>query len=138
MSDSEKKTKDIAGKIAGQSAGGKIIALEGPLGAGKTTFAQGFAQALGIKEPLQSPTFILMRQYKIPGNEEGKLFHIDPYRLEDRAQAQSLGLDEIFANPRNIVLIEWADKLREELPKHHIRVQMKILSPEKREITVAE
>lgn len=137
ITDSAEKTKEFAKKLAEKFRQGGILALTGDLGAGKTTFAQGFAEGLGIKERLLSPTFILMRQYSIPGNSAGKLLHIDLYRLEDQTQMKSLGLDEIFTNPYNIVLIEWAEKLGQTLPEATVTVRFKVLTGNTREVIVS-
>lgn len=119
-----RQTKAIAKEIAKKLAHSlssknlkRIIALVGNLGAGKTTFVQGFAEGLGIKDKIISPTFVLIRQHKIPGKNQ-TLFHIDLYRLENSEQFQSLGLEEIINDPNNIVLIEWAEKAKNLLPKN--------------------
>ena len=130
------ETQELAKNLAQKCRDGAIIALSGPLGAGKTAFTQGFAQGLGISERLISPTFILMRQYNIPNHPHGKLFHIDLYRLENAEEIESLGLEEIFANPQNITLIEWAEKLGQKLPPKAIKIKIKILSKNSREIEV--
>src|SRR3989338_1835026 len=109
ISSSEKETKQIAGRFARQITRG-VIALSGELGAGKTTFVQGFAKGLGIKEKIISPTFVLIRQHLIPNNTK-TLYHIDLYRLENKADLKQIGLEEILLDPDNIVLIEWAEKL---------------------------
>lgn len=137
-SHSVKQTQELAKKIALKYKDGGIFALSGPLGAGKTTFTQGFAQGLGIKDKLLSPTFVLMREYKIPGNAKGKLFHIDLYRLDQIEQIDELGISEILSNPKNIILIEWAEKLGTQLPKETILVIIKHLSENSREIEIRE
>ena len=110
------QTKAIAKKLAKDFSSG-VIALTGDLGAGKTTFTQGFAEGLGIKDKIISPTFVLMRIHKIP--KSGRiLYHIDLYRLEGKEQFLGLGLEEIIENPNNIILIEWAEKARDLLPKY--------------------
>lgn len=95
-----------------------VIALTGNLGSGKTTFVQGFAEGLGISNRIISPTFILMRSYKIEdkGGFEA-LYHLDLYRLEGdvKREVLNLGFEEILENPKNIILIEWAEKIKEEL-----------------------
>ncbi|MDP3785291.1 MAG: tRNA (adenosine(37)-N6)-threonylcarbamoyltransferase complex ATPase subunit type 1 TsaE [bacterium] len=108
--------------------GGKaiVVGLEGELGAGKTTFVKGFAGGLGIKETMTSPSFILMRVFKIKNR---KFFHIDAWR--DR-----LDFREFLKNPRNILLIEWCDKVKHFLPKNYFRFHLKVLSPNLREITL--
>ncbi|MBI4037262.1 tRNA (adenosine(37)-N6)-threonylcarbamoyltransferase complex ATPase subunit type 1 TsaE [Candidatus Daviesbacteria bacterium] len=132
------QTQEWAAKLAQKYRDGGILALSGPLGAGKTTFIQGFAQGLGLKQHLISPTFIIARQYPLPHQQQGMLFHLDLYRLENVHQMEELGLSEIFANPKNIILIEWAEKLGSLLPKNATLVNFKILSPDQREIEVKD
>ncbi len=135
-SSSPEETQEIAGKLSQEYEKGGIFALSGPLGAGKTTFIQGFAKGLGITERLLSPTFVIMRQHEIPGNKEGRLYHIDLYRLDEINEIDSLGLTEIFSNPKNIVFIEWAEKLGKLLPRQAIQIDIKITSENSREISV--
>jgi len=100
-----------------------VLGLVGELGAGKTTFIQGFAQALGIKKHILSPTFLIFRSYKLPPRfkiQESKfrnLYHVDCYRIHDSRELLKLGFKEILSNPKNIVLIEWADRIKKILPK---------------------
>lgn len=135
---SAEETQKLAQKLAKKYSRGGVLALEGPLGSGKTTFIQGFAKGLGISQRLISPTFILIRQYAIPGQPLGKLHHIDLYRLDNTKQIIDLGLEEVFSNPYNIVLIEWAKKLGKLLPKETTAVQLKILSNNKRGIQIKD
>ena len=113
-------------KSAGGGKNGKgacIFALQGDLGAGKTTFTQGFARGLGIKRQTASPTFIIMRRFAIPrgvARRVGKaknFYHIDAYRLKKLDSLEPLGLKEIFADPANIILIEWPEKIKKTLPR---------------------
>lgn len=130
---SPEETKRVAEGLASKVKRG-IVALTGELGAGKTTFVQGFAQGLGISDKILSPTFVLIRQHKIPkGN---MLYHIDLYRLEDSSQLQSLGLEEIFLDPDNLILIEWAEKAESLLPKDAIKISLEKIDEERRVITV--
>lgn len=131
---------DETGKIAEQIAdrfkgSGGVIALIGELGAGKTTFVQFFAQALGIKDKVISPTFVLVRQHEF--GHKRWLYHIDLYRLEDMESIKMLGIDELIDN-QNIVLIEWAEKMADLLPKNSLLIKIKKLSENKREIRVDE
>ncbi len=118
ISCSEDETKKLAENFAKKTRG-NIFALSGELGAGKTTFVQGFAKGLGIQDKIISPTFVLIRQHQIP-NTDKTLYHIDLYRLENIESLKHLGLDEILSDSNNIVLIEWAEKLK-QLPKGTIR-----------------
>lgn len=133
---SARQTQKLAAKLAQNFKNGAVLALQGPLGAGKTTFIQGFAQGLGIKDRLISPTFVLMRQYTLPKSTYGKLFHLDLYRLDSLQQIKNLGIEEVLSNPQNIVLIEWAEKIAKVLPKKTVWIKLKPLSYEEREIDV--
>lgn len=130
ISNSETETKRIAAKIAGESQG-RIFALTGDLGAGKTIFAQGFAHGLGIREKIISPTFVLMRQYKIPRTTK-TFYHLDLYRVEN---TKELGIKEILADPNSVTLIEWAEKLQ-KLPKDTIRISINKEGKSKRSLII--
>jgi len=104
---------DLAGNVlksAGRSSGALVFALEGELGAGKTQFVKGFAQGLGIKQPILSPTFVIWRPYKIPSQSKSNFnnfFHLDCYRLESLTDAYTVRIDKILKNSANIAAIEW-------------------------------
>ena len=103
----------------------RVIALYGELGSGKTTFVQGLAKGLGIKQRIISPTFVVIRSYD-------NFFHIDLYRME---KVEGLGLEEIIEDPANIVVIEWADKLGDLLPKKRWEIKFEHIDEQKRRIT---
>lgn len=116
-----------------------IIGLQGDLGSGKTTFIKALAKGLGIKKRLTSPTFILMKKYKIPNHRlriADYLFHIDCYRIKDYKDILALDFKEIISNPKNIVVIEWAEKVRKTLPKNTIWIKFKVISERERKIKV--
>jgi tRNA threonylcarbamoyladenosine biosynthesis protein TsaE len=104
-----------------------LLALQGDLGSGKTTFVQALAKALGITETLQSPTYVLMKSYDIPKSpnqnvEFEKLVHIDAYRLENPKQFAALlpaqaGMPSFLEDPKVLVCIEWPERVEGELPK---------------------
>ena len=112
-----------------------VIALEGELGAGKTTFIQGFCKGLKIKAKIKSPTFVLMKKYEIPKTEKS-LYHFDCYRLRDYKDLISLGIKEIMGKPENIVLIEWAKRVKEILPLKHIKIHIDHISQNERKIKI--
>lgn len=120
-SNSQQETKKIAADFA-KLTKANIFALTGELGAGKTIFVQGFAKELGIKEKIISPTFVLIRQHRIPKCKK-VLYHIDLYRLDHAEDFKQLGLSEILSNQDSIVLIEWAEKLK-ELPKKSVKINI--------------
>lgn len=99
---------------------GDIVCLYGDLGSGKTTFVQGLAVGLGIKNRIISPTFVMVRSYKLGAMG---FYHIDLYRIEREKDIESLGIEEIINNKNNIVVIEWAEKLMSKRPKKRIDVK---------------
>jgi len=106
-----------------------VLCLQGNLGGGKTTFMQGFAQGLGVKEKILSPTFVIMKKF-------GNFYHIDCYRLNSEEDVLELGLKEIINNPQNIVAIEWPEKIQNILPKQTIKLNFKFVDEQTREITI--
>lgn len=90
---------------------GDILALSGPLGAGKTTFVQALAKSLGIAKTPQSPTFSLLRSYRLPKTINGiaRLIHVDAYRIEDEADLLPLDLDEEIADHKTLLVLEWPE-----------------------------
>ena len=126
---SAEETKRLAGEIARFLLPGDVLALEGDLGAGKTTFAQGLASALGVKELIDSPTFTLIKEY------QGRLpfYHIDAYRLED--ECEDLGWDEYFFGD-GVCLVEWASKIQAVLPEETIFIQIKVQEDGTREFEI--
>lgn len=112
-----------------------IICLYGELGSGKTTFSQGFAAGLGMKNRLLSPTFIVMRTYDLPGGWE--FHHLDLYRVNDSQELRDLGINEVLARQHNIVLIEWAERLGDFLPASRIDVNFKFTEGDGRKIDIS-
>lgn len=107
----EKETFDFAKEFTKELKGGDVIGLLGNLGAGKTVFSQGVAKELGIKEKINSPTFVYMKIYDVKNHPTIKKFcHIDAYRLEDEAKLINIGAIEYVGEPSVLTLIEWSDK----------------------------
>lgn len=113
-----------------------VIGLEGELGSGKTKFIQGFAKGLGIRQRLTSPTFVILRRYAICDKQYANLYHIDCYRLNKSKELLDLDFKEIISNPQNIVLIEWAEKVRKILPKNTIWIKFEIINQKERKIKI--
>lgn len=111
----------IARQVAAVLEGGENLLLFGELGAGKTTFTQGLAEGLGITDPVKSPTFTYLREYRLPSRST-RLAHYDLYRLPEPpsvADLASIELPERLADPDVITVVEWADRLLERPAKHH-------------------
>ena len=106
-------TRKIAQQLA-QKSKGRIFALVGDLGAGKTTFVQAFLKALGVKGRVMSPTFVIMRSYKLKDGR--KAYHLDGYRIKKDKEFIDLGFKELIKDSNNIILIEWADRVKKLLP----------------------
>lgn len=124
----QKLAASVAAKIAAAPVGraATVIALSGDLGAGKTTFTQGFLKALGVRRRIISPTFLIVRPYSLPAtrNDFTRAFHIDCYRLQRPTELLALGLKDILRNPRHVVLVEWPELIREYLPKDAVRIEI--------------
>ena len=116
------ETKKIAATIAAnithipnKKRGALVIALPGDLGAGKTTFTQGFAKALGISRRITSPTFVIMKRHIVKKSGYANLYHIDAYRMKSITDMEPLEFEAILKEPSNIVLIEWAENIKGNL-----------------------
>ncbi|MSU56201.1 MAG: tRNA (adenosine(37)-N6)-threonylcarbamoyltransferase complex ATPase subunit type 1 TsaE [Candidatus Taylorbacteria bacterium] len=125
-----------------------VVGLYGDLGAGKTTFTQAVAKALGVTETLNSPTFLIFKKYQLPHSlspsSEGEiergcfetLIHVDAYRLKDAAELARLRFDDLLADPHNLILIEWADKVTDVLPQNHIKLWFEFVDSTTRKIAL--
>ncbi|MBI1863850.1 tRNA (adenosine(37)-N6)-threonylcarbamoyltransferase complex ATPase subunit type 1 TsaE [Candidatus Woesebacteria bacterium] len=133
-SKNEQETQQIAKNLSSNLKGGEILALVGNLGAGKTTFIQGLGLSLGIDRVI-SPTFILMRKYK---TKRFSFYHIDLYRLEVnlKEEIKNLGITDIWGKKENVVAIEWADKIKDLLPKNTIWINFKNIKNQERQIEI--
>lgn len=112
-----------------------IIGLKGNLGAGKTTFTQSLAQVLNIEEKINSPTFVIEKIYEISGNENfDKLIHIDAYRLESGKELEALNWNEIFVDPKNLILLEWPEKVKDILPENLPTIIFEVVDENSRQV----
>lgn len=102
-----------------------IITLEGDLGAGKTTFTQGFLKGLGIKRKIPSPTFVIMKRYKLKHPHFANAHHMDAYRLRKTEDVNPLGFEKLLGDPKNILLVEWPENINGALPKNTKKIVFK-------------
>ncbi len=145
VSNSPNETKKIAKQLAGKikkikPAAALVVALEGNLGAGKTVFVKGLAQGLKVEANPVSPTFVLMRSYQIkePKTKFKNLIHIDAYRLKSKKEAAILGWERLTANPQNLIVIEWPEKLKNLIPPNAVFVRFDHLTkPNQRRIIIS-
>lgn len=103
-----------------------VVTLSGELGAGKTTFSQGLARALGVEESVTSPTFVIEKIYQLENQKFARLIHIDAYRLESAHELEVLGWRELIGDPENLILIEWPEKVAALIPEDAIRMRFDI------------
>jgi len=132
-----KKTKKEAPKdpaLAGPTGQALILGLEGDLGGGKTTFLQGLAKGLGIKQRITSPTFVILKKFQVKGSKFKAFCHIDCYRLKKPKEILVLGFKEMTANPENIVAVEWAGRIQKILPRNTLMLKFEFISRTKRRI----
>lgn len=117
---SAEDTFDIGRELAEQAKGGDVFCLYGDLGTGKTVFSQGFGAGLGIREPISSPTFTILKTY-----DEGRLpfYHFDVYRIGSEDEMDEIGYYE-FVDGAGVCLIEWAELIQDILPPRYYKVSI--------------
>lgn len=125
------ETKALGAYLGRHACGGDVVACSGPLGAGKTTLVQGFAEGLGISSTVyvRSPTFTLVNEYQGPV----PLYHFDFYRLENSNEVWNLGFEE-YLESGSVVIIEWADKFPSLFSASPLQVRIEIASSERRTV----
>ena len=121
----ELETIEIAQNFESEKFPNMIICLDGELGSGKTVFTKGIANALGIDETITSPTYTIIKEY----NGELPLYHLDVYRLD--GNIDGTGIEEYF-NKGGVVVIEWADTIKNILPAERLDIKFKVLDENKR------
>ncbi len=137
-SETKKLGKSLAQKILESSPkkGAFVLGLEGDLGGGKTTFLQGFAKGLGIKQKILSPTFIIMRKFLISNSKFLNFYHIDCYRIKKPREILNLGFKEIITDPQNVVAIEWANRIRKILSQGRLLISFELVDKNTRKIKI--
>ncbi|MES2225481.1 MAG: tRNA (adenosine(37)-N6)-threonylcarbamoyltransferase complex ATPase subunit type 1 TsaE [Patescibacteria group bacterium] len=117
-----------------------LVTLSGELGAGKTSFTQGLARALGITESITSPTFVLEKIYDVPSDTSrgfARLVHVDAYRLEGEKSLIPLEFSELCANPQSLIVLEWPEMVEGQLPKADHALTLTVLPDDTRAISYA-
>lgn len=133
QSESVQQTEAVAGVLAGTLGGGECVALHGDLGAGKTQFVRGLVKALGgDARAVSSPTFVLLNVYDTP---RLRVFHLDAYRVGGADDFDAIGFPELLEQG-GVVLVEWAERVRELIPKRHIDVSIRAIDETRREIRI--
>jgi tRNA threonylcarbamoyladenosine biosynthesis protein TsaE len=129
ISNTPEKTMNFSERLASMLSPGDVLALEGDLGAGKTTFTKGLAKGLGVARNVNSPTFTIIKEYqgRIP------LYHMDVYRVED--SFEDLGFDEYF-DGNGVTVIEWAHLIEDQLPDELLTIYLYHEGDETRKIVL--
>lgn len=118
-----------------KGVGATLVTLSGELGAGKTTFTQNVAKALGVEGAVTSPTFVLMKIYQLPeGASFKRLVHVDAYRLKGGAELAPLGFDEVLHDTDNLVLLEWPEQVADGLPEADHRLRFEVVGEDARKL----
>lgn len=128
------QTRAVGRALGRAIRSGDVVALAGPLGAGKTQFVQGLAAGLNVpaNEPVVSPTFVLVREYV----GRLKLYHIDAYRLTGPDELLALGFEEMLAESGSVVVVEWADRTRPAIPARACWVRLDHVAPRQRRVRI--
>lgn len=141
---SAEETRVLGRKLAREIMPGTILCLSGDLGAGKTTFTQGFLEGLGAEKPYVSPTFVIMKQYDLPLRQAGlsapindveRVYHVDAYRVESK-DFETLGFSEWCEDKKGVVILEWPERVTKLLPEKRTEIHFKSVSENEREIKI--
>ncbi len=132
------ETEAAGERLAARLTGGTVLCLSGDLGGGKTTFMKGLARACGVATPITSPTFLVEAIYK-GKRQKAKVknvYHFDVYRVKDSAEILALGWEEVLADPSGLVVVEWAERIKDILPPRCLWVRFKFIDADTREIEI--
>jgi tRNA threonylcarbamoyladenosine biosynthesis protein TsaE len=125
-------------RLGSQLAVGDVVLLHGDLGAGKTTLAQGIAEALGVAGVTQSPTFTLISEHDatLADGRSATLYHLDLYRLDDPEELGDIGWDEVIAPTAGVTVVEWPERAGDWLPERFTLVSIAHAGEDARDVTV--
>lgn len=146
ISKNSKQTQKLGEMMAEELQGGEIVCLSGELGSGKTTFAQGVLKGLGAKGPYTSPTFVVLKHYRLKTKSEKRktgaqnlepenVYHIDAYRVGAN-DILDLGWEEIIGDKSNVMVVEWAENIRTIVPRRAVWLKFEHMENDKRKIVV--
>ena len=126
------KAKDlkIIGKYLIEDLSTKVVRIDGPMGAGKTTLISSICKSLGVEEPISSPTFSLVNTYK---SRDGIIYHFDFYRIQNAHEALDIGLEE-YLESGNLCFMEWAEKITPHLPLNYDHYKLEVIDEKYRKI----
>ena len=137
MAETKKIAETLIKQLRPNNKQATIVGLFGDLGSGKTTFTQIIAELLGVEETVTSPTFVIEKIYLLnKKNKFERLIHIDAYRLDSGQELANLGFEELLKDSKNLILIEWPERVADILPKDLIKINFKFISEFEREIGV--
>ncbi|MBI5126302.1 MAG: tRNA (adenosine(37)-N6)-threonylcarbamoyltransferase complex ATPase subunit type 1 TsaE [Candidatus Taylorbacteria bacterium] len=115
-----------------------VLGLNGDLGSGKTAFTKGIAQALHVQELVTSPTFVIEKIYQLDNSRFANLIHIDAYRLDKGEDLVRLGWDAIIKDPKNLIIVEWPQNVKDIMPANTIDIVFTFVDPATRGIEIKE
>jgi tRNA threonylcarbamoyladenosine biosynthesis protein TsaE len=124
-SHSVEQTVELGVRLGRRLVGGDVICLSGDLGAGKTALTSGIGKGWGAREPVNSPTFVFVHEHR-RSTDDGRLYHVDCYRLGSLDDAESVGIEEILAGD-DVVVIEWPERIEPLLPRERLWIDLEIL-----------
>ena len=125
------KSEEFVAHLEPAANAARLVTLSGELGAGKTTFAQAVAKALGVEETVTSPTFVIEKIYALQNQKFTRLVHMDAYRLKSAHELDVLGWKELLADEGNLILLEWPERVAELIPESAIRIRFDIQHDER-------
>lgn len=137
LADLETEVREFVSTLHPKKDSATLVTLSGDLGSGKTTFTQAAARALGIAEPVTSPTFVLAKVYNLTDQEFTTLVHIDAYRLTQGKDLNALDFTHTLKDSGTLIMLEWPEMVEDGLPKADVAITLKGLSDAEREISYA-
>ena len=135
LEETSKIAFDFGSKLKPVTGGANIVGLYGDLGSGKTTFMKYLAESFGLKEAIQSPTFVIEKIYELENLPFKHLIHIDAYRIEKEEEMLNLGWLDIITNPENLICIEWPERIMGIIPEH-TKIYFEHISENERKIKI--